>query len=74
MNYGPASILYLPPTPQSDITSAEHALRAALAGTEAVWLTTQGKPLFEIDLTGVVDDGRQKPRYLKMKEAQPDQD
>ena len=63
--YGPTSILYLPVTPQSNITATEQALRYALAGTEAVWLSPQGRSLFEIDLAGVVDDERRLPRYLK---------
>ena len=74
MTYGPFSPLYLLCSIAGNIAETELALRLALDGTEAVWLTPQGQPLFKIDLAGVVDDEKRVSRYLKMKKAQPGQD
>ena len=68
MIHGPSSHLYLPRPTVSDIVETERALWLALDGVEAVWLTSQGHPLFKIDLSGVVDDKKRISRYLKVRQ------
>jgi len=51
----------------NDTVATLNALQQATDGIEATWITSQGVKVFKVDLSGVVDDEKRLPKYLKIR-------